>query len=165
MIALLNFFSSCNQPSSSSAAKNSNKEEMKQEFQIEADSIVVSYWKSTEANEYHYSYTKEKIEIRSAYFNFERTIREEFIIKHFIKYIHQFYSEKSERIIQKRMKRNYLASADYPHLLAIGYLKGKEVFKSRTQIGEEEYDVRYNPKFLEFNDFLDSLIKEKNKPN
>lgn len=160
MIAMLYLFGSCNQPSSSSETQHSNKEEMKQEIQIEADSIVVNYWKNTEANEYHFSYTKEKIEIRSAYFNFEKTVRDELIIQQFLNYIHQFYLEKSERIIQKRIKRNYLESADYPYLQTVGYLKGKEVFKNRTQIGEEEYDVGYNPKFLEFYDFLDSLIRE-----
>lgn len=158
--AMLYFLSSCDQPSSSSKAAHSSIVEMKQEIQIKADSIVVNYWKSTEANEYHFSYTKEKIEIRSAYFNVEKNINEARITQQFLRFINQFYIEKTEEIIQKRVKRNYLESTDYPRIEVIGYQGGKQMFKNRTQIGEEEYDIEYHPQFLEFYEFLDSLIKE-----
>jgi hypothetical protein len=53
----------------------------------------------------------------------------------FVNYINLFYIDCTEEIVLE--KKN-----------------------NRTQIGEEEYDVEYNPKFLEFNKFLDCLVVE-----
>ena len=76
------------------------------------------------------------------------------------------------------MEREHCA-CEFPHLLNISqpnssrnlsvlknsgliesYRDGKKIIYNRTQIGEEEYDVEYNPKFLEFYKFLDCLVVE-----
>lgn len=77
-----------------------------------------------------------------------------------IEYVNQFYIDKEKKIILRRTKRGYLESTDYPYIKVIGYQNKKEVFNVTTQIGEEEYDVEYHPKFLEFYEFLDSLVKD-----
>lgn len=156
MAAMLYFFSSCDQPSSNSKAAHSSIVEMKQEIQIKADSIIVNYWKSTEANEYHFSYTKEKIEIRSAYFNFEKSINEVRITQQFLRFINQFYIDKTEKIILSKEEEPAPVS-DYPIISVLGYLNGKKIIEEKTKIYS---NVEFNPQFLEFYEFLDNLIKE-----
>lgn len=77
-----------------------------------------------------------------------------------IRNINRFYIDKEAEIELKRTKRDYIESTDYPYIKVIGYRGGKEVFTTDTQIGEEDYDVEYNPQFLEFYKFLDSLVKK-----
>ncbi|WP_310103379.1 hypothetical protein [Algoriphagus sp. 4150] len=154
--AMLYFLSSCDQPSSSSKAAHSSIVEMKQEIQIKVDSIVVNYWKNTEANEYHFSYTKEKIEIRSAYFNFEKNVNEVRITQQFLRFINQFYIDKTEKIILSKEEEPAPVS-DYPVISVLGYLNGKKIIEEKTNIYS---NIKFNPQFLEFYEFLDSLIKE-----
>lgn len=77
-----------------------------------------------------------------------------------IRNITQFYINKEEKIILGKTKRDYISSMDYPYIKVIGYSNKKEIFNEAIQIGDEEYDIEYNPKFLEFYNFLDSLVKE-----
>src|SRR5699024_5946397 len=71
-------------------------------------------------------------------------------------YLSMFYLE-NEKIELKRNKRNYIVSGNYPRINVSGYQDGKEIFNKQTQIGEETYDVIYNPKFLEFYEFLNEM--------
>ncbi len=77
------------------------------------------------------------------------------------RYISQFYLDKEDKIILNKTKRDYILSTDYPYIKVNGYQDGKEVFDKRSQLGDEEYDIDFNPTFLEFYEFLDSLVKEK----
>lgn len=77
-----------------------------------------------------------------------------------VKYINQFYIEESEKIILNRTKKEYIVSSDYPYIQVISYKDGKELFKNKTQIGEENYNIEYNPRFLEFYKFLDYIAKK-----
>lgn len=76
-----------------------------------------------------------------------------------IKFINLFYIDKEEKIIINRTKRDELLSTDYPFIRVIGYREGNEVFNSKSQIGEEEYDVEYHPLFLGFYEFLNSMVE------
>jgi len=76
------------------------------------------------------------------------------------RYLSIFYINREEEIELKRTKRDYIESTDYPYIKVIGYQNKKEIFNVNTQIGDEEYDIEYHPKFLEFYNFLNSLIKE-----
>jgi hypothetical protein len=160
IIMVLFFTISCNQAVNKEKTPL-NMVELKQEDQSKIDSVVVKYWKSTEANEYSFYYSDEILQIRSEYFGFKKSIEDKQIIQAFLKYVNQFYIDKEKEIVLNRTKRSYLESTDYPYINAIGYKNNKEVFNVNTQIGEEEYDVEYHPKFLEFYEFLDSLTKEK----
>ncbi len=140
--------------------------EVKQEEQSKIDSVVVVYWKSTEANEYQFYYSNKILQIRSEYFGceyfgFKKSVENKQSIQTFLKYVNLFYIDKEKKIILNRKKRDYLESTDYPNIKVIGYINKKEVFNVKTQIGEEEYDVEFNPKFLEFYEFLDNLVKQK----
>lgn len=133
--------------------------EFKKEDQSKIDSVIVEYWKSTEANEYTFYYSDEILQISSGYFDFEKRIEDKHIRQEFKKYVNQFYIDKENKIILSRTKRDYIVSTDYPYIRVIGYKDKKEVFTVNTQIGEEEYDVEYHPQFIEFYEFLDSLVK------
>lgn len=73
--------------------------------------------------------------------------------------ITQFYINKEDKIILNKTKRDYIRSMDYPYIKVIGYRNKKEIFNEAMKIGDEEYDIEYNPKFLEFYEFLDLLVK------
>ena len=160
IIIVLFFTISCNQPVNKEKT-SLNMVELKQEDQSKIDSVVVKYWKSTEANEYLYYYSDEILQIRSEYFGFKKSVEDKQSIQAFLKYVNQFYIDKEKEIVLNRTKRGYLESTDYPYIKAMGYKNKEEVFNATTQIGEEEYDVEYHPKFLEFYEFLDNLVKVK----
>ena len=127
---------------------------------IRVDSIVVCYWKNTNANEYIYNYSKGEILITSKYFSFEKHISDKGIMDDFLSYIDDFFISKSEKIEYSKTKSSDPIVTDYSSLKFDVFLKNKQIVKEYVQIGEEEYDIEYNPKFLEFYEFLDSLLKE-----
>jgi hypothetical protein len=157
---MLLFAISCNQFTNQEKT-TLNMIEFKKEDQSKIDSVIVKYWKSTEANEYMFYYSDEMLQISSEYFDFKKRIEDKHISQEFKKYVNQFYIDKEKKIILKRTKRGYLESTDYPYIKVVGYQNKKEVFNVTTQIGEEEYDVEYHPEFIEFYKFLDGLVKEK----
>lgn len=160
LIMFLFFTISCNQ-STNQEKTNLNMTEFKKEDQSKIDSIIVKYWKSTEANEYMFYYSDEILHISSEYFDFKKRIEDKHIRQEFKKYVNQFYIDKENNIILNRTKRDYIESTDYPYIKVVGYQNKKEVFNVTTQIGDEEYDIEYHPEFIEFYKFLDGLVKEK----
>jgi len=74
-----------------------------------------------------------------------------------INYINMFYIEKTEKIILKKIKRDYIISTDYPFIRTTGFKGKQKIFNKDVHIGEELYDVEYNPIFLEFYELLKSF--------
>lgn len=83
----------------------------------------------------------------------------EMIVDRFIDSIDSFFISKSDSIEFKKVRRDYQICSDYPVLSYEIYLENKSVIKQTLQIGYEEFDVEYNPKFLEFYEFLDNLLR------
>jgi len=77
-----------------------------------------------------------------------------------INYVNRFYIDKNEKIILNQNKRNYIKSTNYPTILVIGYKGERQIFKDKTSIGYESYDVDYSTKFIEFYNLLESLSDE-----
>ena len=87
--------------------------------------------------------------------------------------INMFYIEETEKIYFKRTKSLEGFITDYPFIRVKAFTKGKKKFEKDTQIGtinEEEkgdtiimedatYRYEYNPKFMEFYELLESLVK------
>lgn len=128
----------------------------RQQIEINIDSIVVKYWKSTEANEYSYRYNNKSLRIKGQYFGLNTKTSNPTTINKFINYINSFYIDKTERIILKKIKQPMMVT-DYPIITVAGYKGGKQIFKEHTQIGSEDYEIKFNPKFLNFYKFLDHL--------
>ncbi len=101
--------------------------------------------------------------IKSVWINFynekERGEFSQEEINHLWHFVKLFYIDKREKIVLNRTKREYLEYSDYPFIEVIGYKDGKEAFKKSIQIGAEVYDIEFNPKFLEFYEFLDGLVE------
>lgn len=77
-----------------------------------------------------------------------------------IRYVNQFYIDKKDDIVLKESRNDRSLLTDYPNIKVVGYKDEKEMFKKSIQLGEEGYDIECHPKFLEFYEFLDSLIKD-----
>lgn len=73
--------------------------------------------------------------------------------------INHFYIDEKMKVKFNKVKRDYIKSMDYPCIKVIGYRNRKKVFNKTTQMGDEEYEIDYNPKFLEFYELLDNLVK------
>ncbi len=103
--------------------------------------------------------------IKSVWINFhnekERGEFSQEEINHLWYFVKLFYIDKKEKIVLNRTKRACMVSSDYPFIEVIGYKEGKEDFKKSRYIGAEVYDIEFNPKFLEFYEFLDSLVSNK----
>jgi len=160
------YINTCNQCNSKERIA-SNMIDLKNSNQDKIDSVIVKYWKSSEAIVYTFYYSNKALKIGSDFFNTKKIIEDKHIKQVFIRYIDQLYIDKEDKIILKRTKRGYLKSTDYPYIKVIGYRNKKEIFNLTTQVGEEEYDVEYSPKFIEFYEFLDGLVSTapKRKPN
>ena len=77
----------------------------------------------------------------------------------FVNYINKFYIEK-EKIIFSKKKTGYITSNDYPVITVKLFKKGDVVLEQENRIGSETHKVEYNPKFIEFYEFLEELVSE-----
>ena len=101
------------------------------------------------------------------YFNggFRHSDKKKFVISslekrnRFVNYINQFYIEK-EKIIFSKKKTDYITATDYPRIIVKLFQKGDLVLKQKNQIGSESHKIEYNPKFIEFYEFLDGLAEK-----
>ena len=75
----------------------------------------------------------------------------------FVNYINKFYIEK-EKIIFSKKKTGYMTSNDYPIIKVRLFKKGDVVLEQRNQMGSGTHIIEYNPKFIEFYEFLDGFI-------
>jgi len=155
IITTLFFITSCNQPARNEKLSSSDIE-ISQEIQVKMDSVIVKYWKNTEANEFRFYYTKGLLHISSEYFGFEKKIEDEHIKNRFLTYVNDLYVSKKPIVLSK--KNEPAPTSDYSIITAIGYFKEKKVFEKKTTLYS---NLEFNTKFLEFYEFLDSLVKQK----
>ena len=150
IITIMFILNSCGQPQSVENKTNS--------MQIKLDSITVKYWKNTEANEYHFQYLDGQIQVSSQYFSNEKIITDTVVINKLLRYLDAFFMTRIEKVEFSRKRSPDPIITDYSSLKFKGFFNGKMVFDEIIQIGEEEYDVKFNPKFIEFYEYLDSLV-------
>src|SRR5690606_2264344 len=74
-----------------------------------------------------------------------------------IDYVNRFYINKNEKVVLKKVKRDYIKSTDYPTILVIGYKGKQQFFENKIRIGEENYNIEYNPEFIGFYNLLQSV--------
>lgn len=124
------------------------------------DSAVIEYCRSYDADYFIYCYSKGVLSIKSEHTSFNILISDKNIINKFVRYIDCFFIANTQRIEFERSKSSSYIIADYPWLrfdLFIGNKQKHEVI----QIGEEQYDIEYNPLFLDFYYFLNDLVNSK----
>lgn len=154
IITALFFLSSCNQ-SARNEKLSSNDVEINKEIQVEMDSIIIKYWKNTEANEYRFYYTKGLLHISSEYFSLNKNIEDEHVKNRFLTYVNDLYISKKPLILSQ--KKEPAPVSEYSTITAIGYLKKKKAFEEKTTLYS---NIEFTPKFLEFYEFLDNLVKQ-----
>ena len=74
-------------------------------------------------------------------------------------YIDALFITGSEKIEYSRSKSSDPCITDYPMLNFLIKYDGDKSISKAIQIGDELYDIIYNPFFLEFYDFLDELVR------
>ncbi len=107
------------------------------------------------------------LNLSKTYFNgdFVYGNKEKFVINslekrnRFVNYINRFYIEK-EKIIFSKKKTGYITSNHYPEIIVKLFKKGDVVLEQENRIGSETHKVEYNPKFIEFYEFLEELVSE-----
>lgn len=133
---------------------------------IGVDSIKLLYVSPHDGFHYMFKYSNGELKIARTWEG--RTISNiplnkdsstEMIVDRFINSIDSFFISKSDSIEFKKVRRDYQICSDYPVLTCEIYMENHSVIKQTHQIGYEEYDVEYNPKFLEFYEFLDKLVR------
>lgn len=130
------------------------------------EKVIIEYWSNYYANNFVFTVLSSKAKTEITYkgevlFTEKKTLKDSVACNRLITYINQFYIDKKDSIILKKLKNNETLITDYPSIRVLGYKKEKEIFNTKTQIGEEEYDVEFNPIFLEFYEFLDNLVKQR----
>lgn len=145
---------SCNQSADNGKA-SLNRIEVEPRDPSKIDSVILKYWKSTEANTYIFRCSNEVLQIKSEYFGFEKNIRAKHIKEEFFNYVNDLYFGKEPIILSTKKEPSPVT--DYPTIEAIGYLKDKKIFEEKTTL---YMNKEFNPKFLKFYIFLDSLVKK-----
>ncbi|MCE2503333.1 MAG: hypothetical protein J4G05_04645 [Chlorobi bacterium] len=148
---------------------DSNKVEKVQKHEKSADTIRLS--NDIDSVEVYCSffakYTAFTLSLSKTHFNgdFVYGDKEKFVINsldkrnRFVNYINQFYIEK-EKIIFSKKKTGYITSNHYPEIIVKLFKKGDVVLEQENRIGSETHKVEYNPKFIEFYEFLEELVSE-----
>ncbi len=78
----------------------------------------------------------------------------------FVNYINRFYIEK-EKIIFSKKKTGYIRTINgYPTIIVKLFRKDDLILEQENEIGSETHKVEYNPKFIEFYEFLEELVSE-----
>jgi len=157
------FFYSCNQLTENSQEANEIKDTMLSEETslVSLDSLTIRYWKATDANEYFFKYSNGDIQISSQYSSLNKTIARDITIRKFNSYIDTLFIYNNKEIELSRLKRKESIVTDYSVITIKGYRDKQEIINQKIQIGEENYKVKFNPKFIEFVELLDELILEK----
>lgn len=154
IISAFLLLSSCNQTIRSEKL-SSDSVEKRQKNDIQMDSVIVKYWKNTEANEYQFIYKEGVLHISSEYFDFKKTIEDKHINNEFLTYINALYVSNKPIVLSK--KNEPVPVSEYSAITAIGYFEEKKIFEEKTTLYG---NLDFNPKFLEFYEFLDSLVKQ-----
>ncbi len=152
-VIMVFFFNSCNQVNKSEASLVENQDNV---FLL--DSLLIKYWKSTEANEYYYIYSDSTIIINSQYFAVNKKLSEKIVINSFLNYINVLFINNTQNIIVRKTKTKETIITNYSVIKLKGYKNGDIIINQNIQIGEEGFDIEYSPIFLEFYDFLDNLL-------
>lgn len=147
------------------SAVTTKKDSTDKKLSKNIEKIIIQYWDNYHANSFVFNILSTNTEPKITYrgetlFTEKKTLKDSVTSKRLINYINQFYIDKKERIIINRSKSDHLESSDYSKIRVIGYRANNEVFDVKTPIGESEYYVEYNPKFVKFYQLLDSLVKK-----
>lgn len=133
-----------------------NKIEQKQ-FKVakDIDEIVIKYWDNYYANTFVFKILSYKDEVIITYngeilFKKEKTLSDLNKKNTLIKYINQFYIDKSSEIIINTKNEEEL-EGDYPFVRVIGIKDGVQVFNIYTIIKD---NIEYHSEFIEFYELL-----------
>lgn len=121
--------------------------------QMGMDSVLVEYY---DTQIYDIKYSGGKITLLGYIPRFKYQIFDIETIDRFINFIDVFFVTKNEIVEIARKKTGDIIVADYPCLFITVYLK-KRVIKETVTIGNEMYNIEYNPLFLEFYEFVDNI--------
>ena len=129
------------------------------------DSVMLRYWNVLDGkyNGYSLFYIPEKKEIllytdwiKSSY---KMIICSEQEIDYFEKAIISFFINKSEKIVEKKIKKNEIICTDYP-TFSIDVYKSKKLESVHVMIDEEDCSPIFTIEFTEFIDFINDLTKK-----
>ncbi|MBQ8069791.1 MAG: hypothetical protein IJ202_02950 [Bacteroidales bacterium] len=133
---------------------------------IGVDSIMLTYVSPYDGFFYVFKYSNGELKIARTWegrtitnFPLRKDPSKNMIMNKFIDNVDAFFITKSEKIEFNKVKRDNQIFSDYPVLTYELFLENKSVIKQTIQIGYEDYDVEYNPKFLAFYEFLDNLVR------
>ena len=127
------------------------------------DSIVLDYW-APDAFVYIFNYSKGEMNITrtiaktSSNSSITRHVSDDAINGLFLSYIDAFFISKKETVEYNRLRSSDTVITDYPWLEFEIMLNNKQIIKDTVRIGEEGYDITYNPQFLAFFDLINNLV-------
>lgn len=75
-----------------------------------------------------------------------------------IKYINQFYIDKTNEIVNDVKSKQEQIETDYPFIRVVGEKEKAQIFQKDVTL---KNNIEFTPDFIEFYKFLDSFVKEK----
>jgi len=147
-------------PESSAVLMDSTQKDGIEKFDSipKLSSVTVNYLAFSDTDNYSIEYSNNRILVTSPIS--EKEIEDRGIIDFFIQCINDFFIRQTEKIEYSRVKREDPIITDYSRLSFEIRVFNKQTINKTIQIGEEQYDITYNPRFLEFLGLIDSLVND-----
>jgi len=127
------------------------------EISYRPDSVIIEYWGNIKPNEYKIKYHDGSLHVRGIYNDYSVDLKDNNIIDKFAYYADMFFISKTEKIVLSKTKRDNIVVSDYARLQITIYAENQKALDESIILGDDEYDIEYNPKFLEFYDFIYQL--------
>lgn len=132
------------------------------------DSVIIHIVPFTDMSEVYFVFKNSKLDIKvnkydfdlSKYVSHYKQVSRNDDIKFISELVEGFYFKKSEKIILKKTKFPGMVT-DYPFVDFDAFRKGKRVVSNFTRIGDESHKIVYNPRFIEFVEYLMNLAGER----
>ncbi len=132
------------------AVYNQNTNQSDTEYSnVNTDSILLKYWDAISADEYILLLTKDSVSIYNANGYLKSLSKKN--ADEINKYVELFFLTKELPIEMSRVKNDdYLDVGDYSSLAISFYDENIIIKKEYIILGDDEYQIRYHPKFEEF---------------
>lgn len=128
------------------------------------DSAVIEYYRSYDADCFIYNYSKGALSIKSIHTSFNKIITDKNVVNRFIRYVDVFFIAKTQKIHLVRLRSLDWIISDYPWLDYNLFVGDKQIHE-KISMGEEGYDIEFNPLFLDFFNLLNEMVNSKRSFN
>ena len=121
------------------------------------ESIEIKYWNGYNGKVHKLKLEKGQLrvycDVNKVEFDIDKKDKKSLLVR----LVERFYIEKTDEIILFKKKSDVVTTSNYSSIEVKVKDKGKILVDERTQIGSEEYEIEFNPEFIELYELIQEL--------